>query len=319
VATVLEMNPSMYTLQGSNTFVVGTGKARILIDTGEGRPGYVPNLLACMHRIGCKRISDIVCTHHHFDHVGGVDALLAHFAAAPPRVWTATGTEPLDARGTPRTPHFAYHKLTDAHVFRTEGATLDVLATPGHCDDHVCLWLREERAVFAGDCVLGHGTSKFDDLHAYMRSLRRIAAMKPATIYPGHGAVVGEGGGGGTAAMNHVNGYIAHRQKRETQLLTHLAAASDGGGLSSADLTRRIYAKLPEEYFAPAHGNVLLVLHKLQKDKVVVSTGAAATEQTSATTTCACSATTTTTTTAATSAAPPPSTVKWRLLSKASK
>ena len=44
-------------------------------------------------------------------------------------------------------------------MFETEGATLVAVHTPGHSEDHVCFALREEAAIFAGDNVLGCGTS----------------------------------------------------------------------------------------------------------------------------------------------------------------
>ena len=85
VVRVLGLNPSAYTLAGTNTYLVGTGASRILIDAGDGRqPGYVPTLRRAMQAHGATSLQCIVVTHWHHDHLGGVPAVLEAFGSDVP-------------------------------------------------------------------------------------------------------------------------------------------------------------------------------------------------------------------------------------------
>ncbi|CAM9375573.1 unnamed protein product, partial [Heterosigma akashiwo] len=58
--------------QGTNTYLIGTGQDRILVDAGEGFDEYYRLLETVMKEVGCLKISVLLLTHWHIDHVGGV-------------------------------------------------------------------------------------------------------------------------------------------------------------------------------------------------------------------------------------------------------
>ncbi|OWZ77056.1 hypothetical protein C365_04314 [Cryptococcus neoformans Bt85] len=106
------------------------------------------------------------------------------------------------------------------------------LKTPGHTADSVSLVLMEgEKGVFTGDTVLGQGTTHFTDLSTYMTSLRTLLALQPRVLYPAHGPHIPSQEG----SISHIQTYIAHRQKREDEIVATLKRFSlslnveDGG------------------------------------------------------------------------------------------
>lgn len=62
--------------------------------------------------------------------------------------------------------------------------------TPGHTMDHIVISLEEDGALFSADSVLGEGSTVFDDLTEYLKSLQLILDLKPTVIFPGHGSVI---------------------------------------------------------------------------------------------------------------------------------
>ncbi len=78
VVVALGQNPGLFTGPGTNTYLVGTGARRVLLDTGDGRPEYLPVLERALTRADCE-IQEIVLTHGHPDHQGGAAAVIAHF------------------------------------------------------------------------------------------------------------------------------------------------------------------------------------------------------------------------------------------------
>ncbi|KAJ5898797.1 hypothetical protein N7495_003541 [Penicillium taxi] len=245
-----------YKSQGTNTYLIGRGKQRILIDTGEGKPTWASRLKAVLSEERAT-IHQALLTHWHPDHVNGVSDLLQ---ICP------------DAQIFKNKPTNGQTEIQDGQVFRAEGATLTAFHTPGHAVDHMVFILEEENSMFTGDNVLGHGTAVFEDLKVYIRSLQRMRDRVSGRGYPGHGAVIED-------ATCRITEYIEHRQQREDELLRVLrygkvdvsvGATPERKGWTPMDLVKLIYKNVPEVLHPRASHGVLQVLMKLEDEGQIV-------------------------------------------------
>ena len=290
VTRVLGCNSGPYTLQGTNTYLVGAGASRILVDAGEGAPGYAALLdtIPDMNDISMRKlnitISDVVLTHYHADHSQGLATLRQRYPSM--RVWKFNPSYEAEhgPTGASRDEMLNARPLSDEQTLTTEdgSATLHVVATPGHTADHICLFLEDEYhhtfSLFSGDCILGGASAVFADFPNYMKSLKRlldIASRWEPTgfvdghlvrIYPGHGAFIDDG-----AAA--IRGYIEHRLQRERSIVAALRAAAPAA-LSSADIMAHVYEGLAPALIAAAQSNVEHQLAKLVDDGEVELRGA---------------------------------------------
>lgn len=356
VVSVLGQNPQPFTLNGTNCYIVGTGRRRILIDAGEspdgaapgdlrGRDDYgyrlmLPILRECMREIGCDGFSHILVTHLHYDHFGGAEELLtdfpgptvvgmlpmpsSHSALFCMREFERRGLLPYLEKGPlpfdpekgpipwyerasgpeydnlPEWPDedfswdtwgrtkrelqadFYFIKeiadwysrwesgdipslaLRHGDVLHAEGATLKVLHTPGHAENHAAFALLEEGAIFSGDHVLGYGTTILHDLGDYMASLARlletlqagVAAPRHARLYPGHGPFIEDG-------VELLERYADHRQKREDQVLSVLQGAGSAARHTVAEIAEALYPATSPARMVLAQENIEKILLKL--------------------------------------------------------
>lgn len=127
-----------------------------------------------------------------------------------------------------------WEPLSDDQVMEVEGAKLQIKYTPGHTTDHACLLLQDDNILFSGDCILGEGTSVFEDLYDYMQSLAKILEMQPKKIYPGHGPVLDD-------PMPRIQYYINHRKQREQEILRILEEEENNKPMTGIDIVKLIY------------------------------------------------------------------------------
>ena len=268
VIRLLGGNPSKFTLQGTNCYLIGQGPKRLLLDTGEGKPIFGSSLKQALADENAT-IDKILLSHWHPDHVGGVNDVLSLPGCEGANVFknqpTASQKLTSDGHAISYTPRAGLSPIEDSQVFSTDGATLRAFHSPGHTTDHVAFVLSEEDAMFTGDNVLGHGTAVFEDLAAYMDSLERMQDQFGGRAYPAHGAVIEDGKG-------KVQEYIRHRKQREEQVLEVMKGGNgerpEGGGEGwrSMSMVKIIYKDYPEHLHGPAEGSVRQVLEKMVKD-----------------------------------------------------
>jgi glyoxylase-like metal-dependent hydrolase (beta-lactamase superfamily II) len=237
IVRVLAPNPSVYTLEGTNTWVVGRDPS-VVIDPGPDIPSHLDDV----ERVA-GRVSVVLVTHDHEDHAPGASA------------FAARGRAPLYALRLDGAEH-----LRDGQRFPASGsAEVVAVATPGHSSDHVAFLVPSEAALFTGDAVVGRGTSFIDppdgDLAQYLRSLHRMQELHPRTIYPGHGPIV-------LHARAKLAEYVTHREEREEQVV---AAIADGP-VTVGQMVSDIYANYPPEVHELAARSVLSHLLKLENE-----------------------------------------------------
>ena len=123
------------------------------MDAGEGKAEYLPLLDEAMRQCGAKSLQEIIITHWHRDHVGGVKSIMKHFGTEFPVRKLMTGAGSSSAFDF--WPEEKFLPLRDGDTVRTQGAELRVIHTPGHASDHIVMVHEQDRSMFSGDNVLG--------------------------------------------------------------------------------------------------------------------------------------------------------------------
>jgi glyoxylase-like metal-dependent hydrolase (beta-lactamase superfamily II) len=237
-SVLLAENPSVMTLEGTNTWILRAPDATdcVVVDPGPDDDEHLHRILA--HR----PVSRILLTHGHPDHAEGA----ARFAEL-------AGGVPIQALNA---------GLTDGDVVSAAGLDIRVLATPGHTADSLCFTLTDDDgdAVLTGDTVLGRGSTVVAHpdgrLVDYLESLRVLADLPPGTtVLPGHGPELPD-----AAAV--ARAYLVHRKMRLDQIR---AALDDLGPAATArQVVEVVYADVDHALWPAAEWSVRAQLDYLR-------------------------------------------------------
>jgi hydroxyacylglutathione hydrolase len=232
---------------GTNTYLVGRDELAV-IDPGPDLPEHLEAILAAA---GAAPIRGIFVTHRHSDHLPAA-LPLAERSGAP-----LYGHVDLPSVQRP---------LADDESVPIGDFRIRALHTPGHTPEHHCYLLETARAIFCGDLMAGSGTvivgSGRGELADYLGSLRRLLALAPARILPGHGPAMED-------PAARIREYLDHRQLREDQVLAALAS----GPRSVEEIRAALYPEVPPALSWAAENNVQAHLQKLHDEGRVADAG----------------------------------------------
>lgn len=116
-------------------------------------------------------VEQIILTHNHFDHVGAVMAIKERYKARVLAYNDGPGVDEL---------------LQDGQLIKAGDEILEVLHTPGHSSDSICLYAPSEKILFSGDTQLRIRMPGEHFTDEYLDGLLKIACRDIQRIYSGH-------------------------------------------------------------------------------------------------------------------------------------
>ncbi|GHG18324.1 MULTISPECIES: MBL fold metallo-hydrolase [Streptomyces] len=250
---VLAPNPSVMTLDGTNTWILSepdSGLA-VVVDPGPLDDGHLRHVVSTAEQAG-KRVALTLLTHGHPDHAEGA----ARFAEL-------TGTK---VRALDPALRLGDEGLAAGDVVTVGGLELRVVPAPGHTADSLCFHLPADQAVLTGDTVLGRGTTVVAHpdgrLGDYLDTLRRLRSLTVDdgvhTVLPGHGPVLDD-------AQGAVEYYLAHRAHRLAQVET----AVENGHRTPSEVVAHVYADVDRALWPAAELSVRAQLEYLKEHGIL--------------------------------------------------
>jgi ribonuclease/clavin/mitogillin len=249
----------------TNCYLIYSSNDLLIIDPGSPYEDEQQALADCVDALVAegRSVREIVLTHMHPDHVGGVNALRAHLGDRVRVAAHRFTAEPL--AGSVPVDRF----IEDDEVISLNGSpqlALRAMHTPGHARGHLCFHEERTGTLISGDNIVGLGSVLIDppegNMRAYLQSLERMRALPNlSVIFGGHGPAIAN-------PYAKLSEYIAHRLDREQKILQ----AVREGAATPGDIVALAYTDVSPKAYAMAERAVLAHLEKLIEDNQVQRT-----------------------------------------------
>jgi glyoxylase-like metal-dependent hydrolase (beta-lactamase superfamily II) len=239
IVRVTAPNAGPYTFKGTNSFLIGDGPVFVL-DPG---PDDTSHLDALRQAVDGRKVEAIVLTHTHRDHTALVKRLREATGAPvwfggrhrPSRQQRFFEFDPVAADSDWQlTPD---RVLGDGEHIATGGVELDVIATPGHCANHLAFGVVGTPWLLTGDHIMGWNSTLVPvpdgSMADYLHSLEKVIGLAYQHYLPAHGGPIADG-------PAYARALLAHREMRNAQVV----AAVEAGATSLTQLRQRIYPTL---------------------------------------------------------------------------
>jgi glyoxylase-like metal-dependent hydrolase (beta-lactamase superfamily II) len=255
IRRVCAENPNAFTFKGTGTYIVGRGHVAV-IDPGPLIDAHVEALL---NAVKGETVTHILITHTHNDHSPAAEPLKAATGAKTYGFGPHGAGKKQDGVDVEEGGDMAFRPdvvVKGGDTIKGDGWTFDALFTPGHTSNHLCFALREEKALFSGDHVMGWSTTVIappdGDMAQYFASLEMLSARDDRLYYPTHGNPIAE-------PQAFVATLIEHRHARERQI----EACLKRGLTRIPDMVAVIYSEIDKRLHPAASLSVLAHLQHM--------------------------------------------------------
>ncbi|EFA86349.1 hypothetical protein PPL_00141 [Heterostelium album PN500] len=269
----------------TNLIVCRDGADLLLVDPGASEKGkqHFENILQSSRLNDVKPENvTVFLTHEHKDHWEGLPVVEKHFPTArlvshqecidvvndytTLKKVAVTGQQfsrRLSAVITSENESAEYQPIDNANSIVVGKKIFDVVATPGHTSNSLCLFERKSRTLIAGDHIVGWGSTVLDDrngsMKKYLESTQSmIDVLQPKIALPAHGPACYD-------PILLLQTFIKHRLAREKSILE----AYKSGQTTLQQLLSAVYRDLDPKLHQLAMMNIRLHLDKLKEDGAI--------------------------------------------------